>query len=103
MNYSEIVRNFKNTPRDIPTAPTTRVAPKWFYVYEKNGNLYVSCGKDHSNICKIQNDRILLEKEFPIMLDLYHRRQRGDSISAESQAASMNQSYWYGIFKELSL
>lgn len=72
-------------------------------INEKNGNVYVSSGKDHTNISKIPNDRILLEREFPIMLDLYHRRQHGESISAESTAASINQSYWFGIFKELSL
>ena len=101
MTYHDLVNSYTADPREIPTSPVTRVAPKWFYAYGKNGRVYVSSGREHVNASRICHDRRLREDEFSKMLDLYRRRERGAPVSAEAQA-SINSSYWFGIFKDLS-
>lgn len=102
VNYKDLVTEFRNNPRDVPTNPKNGNAPIWFYAYEDNGSVYISSGRNHSNASSVCPDRKLQQKEFERMLDLHHRRERGEPVYKEAKS-SMNQAYWFGIFKELSL
>ena len=102
--YSDIAAAFRGEPRDVSTAPVQKnTVPKWFYVYECRNTVFVSSGRAHDNSCSIASDRRLKPEEFDIMLDIYHRRQHGENVSKEATDASVNQSYWFGIFKELKM
>ena len=101
MTYNDLVNSFRANPREIPTSPVTRAAPKWFHVYEKGGQVYVSSGREHANVSRVFPDRRLREDEFDMMLELFRRREKGAPVSAEAQA-SINSSYWFGIFKDLT-
>ncbi len=101
MTYNDLVNSYRAEPREIPTSPLMKVSPKWFYVYEKGGQVFASSGREHANASRICPERRLNEDEFSMMLDLHHRRERGAPVSAEAKA-SINQSYWFGIFKDLS-
>lgn len=103
MTYSELAAFFGTNPREIPTAPINGSTPKWFYAYEKDGAVYVSSGRTHANACRISPDRRLKESELQDMLELYHRRERGEPVAQEAKKRTVNQAYWYGIFRELSL
>lgn len=37
------------------------------------------------------------------ILSIYHRRLRGEQVSAEEQACTHSQVYWYGIFAKMNL
>ena len=101
MTYHDLASTFRDGPREIPTAPKYGI-PKWFCVYEKNGVLYVASGREHTNACSICPDRKLKEEEFPVMLDLYKRREAGEPVAKEAKEQSMNQSYWFGIIRAVS-
>ena len=60
-------------------------------------------GKIHNNISKISSPRRLNPEEAEEMLDLYHRRCKGERVSQLAQEITVNQVYWYGIFAELGL
>ena len=99
MMYRDLVNSFCANPREIPTAPINGGTPKWFYVYERQGTIYISSGREHSNVCHVNPDRRLKPSEFSTMLDIYQRRKQGEPVSQEAKKQSINQSYWFGIFK----
>ena len=103
MTYSDLVNIFRADPREIPTAPKIRNTPKWFYVYERQGAIYISSGREHSNACRVSHDRRLDPSEFSVMLDIYRRRETGAPVSQEATENSVYQSYWFGIFKDMGM
>ena len=102
MTYNDLVGSFRANPREVSTAPINGSMPKWFYVYEQRNAVYISSGREHENACHINADRRLNPAEFPDMLGLFQRREKGEPVSQEAKARSINQSYWFGVFKELS-
>ena len=101
MTYMDLVNSFRANPREIPTAPINGSAPKWFYVYENQGSVFVSSGRDHVYACHVNPDRRLNRAEFSDMLNIYLRRKAGAAVSQEAKARSINQSYWFGVFKAM--
>ena len=102
MTYHDLVNDYRVNPREIPTAPINGSEPKWFSVYVRQNELFVASGKTHADVCHLNPDRRLNRKEFDTMLDLFSRRERGEPVAQEAKAYTINQSYWYGIFKEAS-
>ena len=78
--YSIILNEFYENPRDVITVPKKGIG-KWFYVYAKNSSVYIEGGKNHHNISKISSPRKLNVNETEKMIDLYHRRCKGESVS----------------------
>ena len=103
MTYHDLVDNYRANPREIPTTPINGGTPKWFSIYVRNDEVIVASGREHSNACRISPDRRLKASELPIMLELYNRRKKGEPVAQEAKAQSINQSYWYGVFKDLNL
>ena len=75
----------------------------WFYVWTEGRDLYVANSKEHTPSSTIKGRRRLKPDECETMLQLYKRRCRGESVSREAIAASVNQVYWYGIFHALGV
>ncbi|MPM05586.1 hypothetical protein SDC9_51876 [bioreactor metagenome] len=101
--WGDLISEFSKNPRDVKTVPLVQREPKWFYVSASNDNLYIERGRNHSNKSNISNGRALNKLELERMLDLYHRRKRGEAVSAQATQTTMNQVYWYGIFSEMNL
>jgi hypothetical protein len=72
-------------------------------VYSENNSVYIERGRNHDNISNISSPRKLNDKETEKMLELYHRRCKGESVSQLATQTTQNQVYWYGIFAELDL
>ena len=102
MEFNDIINEFRCNPRDVSTAPIKNTISKWFYVYVQRNDVYIASGRSHTNICSISTDRRLKPSELQVMLDLYKRRKDGIPVSKEATKQSVNQSYWFGIFKEMS-
>ena len=64
MTYMNLVNSFRASPREIPTVPITRIAPKWFYVYVQQDTILASSGRNHANACNMTPDRRLDPAEF---------------------------------------
>ena len=103
ITYNDLVNEFRTNPREISTAPINGRAPKWFSVYELQYEVYVAPGRNHPNACRVSSDRRLKPSELPVMMEIYQRRKKGEPVSQEARDKSINQSYWFGIFKELSM
>lgn len=101
--YKDLVSSFENEPRDVCTVPLRKKEPLWFYVYSNDGNLFVEVAKYHTNSSSIKKCRLLKEIECDKMMDIYHRRKRGEAVSKEAVATTRNQIYWYGVFSDLGL
>lgn len=98
---NEILKSFSDNPRDVHTCPMRSCMPKWFFVSISNGSIVISESKAHMNSSKLKTNRILILGELPKIFNLYLRRKRGESVSKEATALTVNQVYWYGIFSEL--
>ena len=102
MTYNDLVNSFRANPREVPTAPIGGRNLKWFYVYEHQNEVYISSAREHENSCRVSADRKLRPAEYSVMQELYQRRIKGEHVSQEATEQSVNQSYWFGIFKEVS-
>lgn len=100
--WDKIFLEFQKHPRDLCTVPT-RGQGVWFYVWTEGRDLYVANSKSHTPSSKIQGRRRLNPSECDTLLDLYKRRCRGEAVSQQAIAATVNQVYWYGIFHALGL
>ena len=101
--WTDIIEEFSKRPRDIHTIPLQKGEPVWFYVFSKDGNIYVEGAHEHLPVSKISVMRKLNKDEFEDMLKIFHRRCKGEHISAEATSKTVNQVYWYGIFAELKM
>lgn len=101
--WESLICEFSKNPRDVKTVPVVQREPKWFYVSAVNDMLYVESGRTHSNKSNISIGRSLNKQKLESMLDLYHRRKRGETVSAQAKQTTVNQVYWYGIFAEMML
>ena len=101
MTYNDLVNEFHVNPREVSTTPINGSTPKWFFVYERQNEVYIASGHDQPVVCSVYPDRRLKPSEFPVMLELFKRREKGEPVSQEAGRQSINQSYWFGIFKEL--
>ena len=102
MTWDELVSSYAKNPRDVKTCPI-RKEGVWFYVYVDNENIYVENAKYHSNSSKIKHKRVLEKDKVDIMLSIYHRRCKRESVSIEAKSITHNQVYWYGIFADMNL
>lgn len=101
--WEEIIKSFSDNPRDVKSVPVTKRTPVWFYVYVENGKLYVESAKEHILGSKISKRRMLSpeNKMCETMFNIYQRRKRGEPVSGEATATTLNQIYWYGIFADM--
>ena len=101
--WEEILKSYTTNPRDVHTQPLAKRTALWFYVYVEDGKLCVDRAKNNepsSNLSK----RRMLASEFEkcaIMYDIYQRRKRGEEVSHEATAITVNQVYWYGVFADM--
>ena len=100
--YKKIVTEFSKFPRDICTVPLKSNSHLWFHVFVKENTIYIepSHNKTPSSKAKL---RKLPESECEKILEIYHRRAKGEAVSKEAQDCTHSQVYWYGIFSEMKL
>ena len=101
--WNKIVKSYLKHPRDVQTQPITNRTARWFYVYVEDGKLYVDSARGKEPSSHITQKRLLAEKDeiCNIMYDIYLRRKKGEHVSAEATAITVNQVYWYGIFADM--
>ena len=101
--WEDIVKSYTDNPREVCSQPITKRPGRWFFVYVENGDLYVDCAKEHKPSSQLTKRRMLSAdaEKCNIVFDLYCRRKRGEQVSAEATATTVNQIYWYGIFADM--
>ena len=102
MLWRAIIDSYTSSPRDVQTVPLKGIGI-WFYVFTKNGEVYVSNARHHTDSSKIQGARLLDKNNCDAVFALYQRRKAGEPVSQEAAATTQNQVYWYGIFHDLNL
>ena len=102
MLWKTIVDSYTHSPRDVQTVPL-KGNGIWFYVFGRNGMVYVSNALNHADSSQVQGARALDKNNCDAVFGLYQRRKAGEPVSQEAAAVTQNQVYWYGIFHDLSL
>ena len=100
ITWEQIFSSYTNNPRDGKTVPL-HMDGIWFYVYVENDNVYVKNARNHTDSSNIKNRRKIEKEKLDVMLSLYHRRKKGESVSQEAKEITINQVYWYGIFADM--
>ena len=103
LGYNLLVKSYRENPRDVVTVPTTNRSGKYFHVFVQNGVIYVSSHTDKQPRSVISTPRFLKPDEYEKMYNLYLRRKKGENVSQEATATTVNQVYWYGIFADMGL
>lgn len=101
ISWEKIVAEYANNPRDVITVPITKKKGIWFYVHTKNGSVYISRAKYHSDSSKIGWPIKLQSEKFEAMFRIYLLRKNGVPVSQEATATTRQQVYWYGIFADM--
>lgn len=101
--WEEILKSYTTNPRDVHTQPLTKRTALWFYVYVEDGKLYVDRAKNNEPSSNLSKRRMLASEveKSAIMYDIYQRRKRGEEVSHEATAITVNQVYWYGVFADM--
>lgn len=92
-----IINDLKNNPRDLHTVPKTSAKPKWFYAYTDAEKIYVINAKEHTPSSTISMTRKLDFTDFEKRYSIHLPREKGESVSQEATATTVNQVYWYSI------
>lgn len=100
ITWEEMIESYTNNPRDVKTTPT-RGEGIWFYVYVEDDNIYIENAKNHLDSSKIKTRRKIEKEKIDIMMSLYCRRKKGESVSGEATDITYNQVYWFGIFADM--
>ena len=100
--YQQLLNEFSRNPRDVHTVPLQNRKPLWYYVFVRNDRLYIEPAHIQTPKSSVKR-RQLQEKECSHILNLYHRRLRGEQVSSDAQACTYSQVYWFGIFSALNL
>ena len=101
--WHSIVNSYTQNPRDVITTPIGKRKGKWFHVNAEENKVYISEAKEHYNSSKFKMKRTLSQKELDEVFELYIKRKNGTANSKEIQEATLNSSYWFGIFNDLHL
>ena len=80
ISYRDVVHNLSANPRDIVTNPLKNRSGKWFYAYEDKGHILVTVAKEHAPKCSISTPRVLVEKEFDEIYELFLLRKQGHNV-----------------------
>lgn len=92
-----IYSSFEKEPRNVSTI----ARKKEFYVYAKDGDVWVESGKNASNPSKITVPRNLgADRE---KVDELFKNYRKSVAVIKCQHITYNASYWFAIFKEMDL
>ena len=100
--YNKIIAEFSKSPRDICTVPLKSNTRKWFFVFVQDNTVFIEPAHNKAPSSQVKR-RKLPESECEKILEIYHRRAKGQSVSKEAQACTYSQVYWYGIFSEMNL
>ena len=100
--YRKIIEEFSKFPRDIHTVPLKSNKSLWFHVFVKDNTIHIEPSHNKTPSSKAK-PRKLPETECAKILEIYHRRAKGEAVSKEAQACTYSQVYWYGIFAEMNL
>lgn len=95
--WQTIISDLKNNPRDLHTVPKSNAKPRWFYAYTDGDKIYVTNAKEHTPSSKISTPRKLKFSTFEKVYPIHLRREKGESVSQEATATTVNSVYWYSI------
>lgn len=109
--WNDLLNYIANNPKEFATYPKNNSQPRWFKATANIQKNYIAItnAEEHSPSCKIKfaNERKLIFKDFKNIYPLYIRRELGERVSKELNAATVNSSYFlsllYNFFKEKNI
>ena len=101
--WNYIISSYSLNPRDVITTPLGNRKGRWFHASVEDGKLFISKAKEHTISSRLKFRRMLNPNELKEVFDLYLKRKQGTPVSQDVLKATINGSYWFGIFNDLDL
>lgn len=86
---------------EFSTTPKTKRDPVWFSAIFDGDVILINKAINNRPSSNLKMPRKLTYKTFQKVFPLYLRRERGESVSAEAKAITVNQVYYYSLIKHL--
>ncbi|MDP4087372.1 MAG: hypothetical protein Q8934_22670 [Bacillota bacterium] len=100
--WNTIVAKLTGNRVELPTIPKTKKIPVWFSATTDGEAIFIDKATDHRPSSKLSVQRNLKYSTFQKVYPLYLRRERGDAVSREVTAITVNQVYYFSLIKHLS-
>lgn len=97
--WSMIVNNLIEREIELPTVPKTKKIPVWFTASTSHSVILINKALHNKPSSKLTMTRSLQYKTFEKVYPYYLRREKGDQVSAEVTAITVNSVYYYSLIK----
>lgn len=97
--WTAIVKNLEGKTIELPTVPKTKKVPVWFSASANGEIVFINQAIDNQPSSKLSATRILRYNTFQKVYPLYLRREKGEPVSSEVSAITVNQVYYFSLIK----
>lgn len=97
--WSEIIKRVRGNEIELPTVPKTKKVPVWFSVTTDGETIYINEAVEHTPSSKLSVQRRLKYSTFEKVYPLYLRREKGEPVSKEVSAVTVDQVYYFSLIK----
>ncbi|MEH7096509.1 hypothetical protein [Neobacillus vireti] len=100
--WISITKNLEGKTIELPTIPKIKKIPVWFSATTNGDIIIIDKATSHEPSSKLSTPRILNYNTFQKVFPLYLRREKGESVSSEVTAITVNQVYYFSLIKHFS-
>lgn len=97
--WNKIINRLQGNIIELPTVPITNRVPVWFSATTDGKTIFINEAIDHNPSSKLSMQRKLNYRTFQKVYPLYLRRERGEAVSSEVTAITVNQVYYFSLIK----
>jgi thymidine phosphorylase len=97
--WNLIIKNLEGKTIELPTVPKTKKIPVWFSASTNGEIVIINEATEHEPSSKLSAPRILKYNTFQKVFPLYLRREKGEAVSSEVTATTVNQVYYFSLIK----
>lgn len=99
--WQQIVTNLDGYIIELPTTPKMKREPVWFSATSNGEEILVNKATNNLPSSRITATRTLTYDKFQEVYPLYLRREKGESVSKEVTAITLNSVYYFSQIKHL--
>jgi hypothetical protein len=99
--WNMIISKLSGQEAEFPTYPKNNREPVWFTATTDGEKIYINKATHNKPSSKLTVQRKLKYKTFEKVFPLYLKREKGESVSAEVTAITVNQVYYFSLIKHL--
>jgi hypothetical protein len=97
--WNLIISKLEGNRVELPTVPRTKKEPVWFAATTDGKTVFINRAIDHVPSSKLSGQRNLTYSSFHKVYPLFLRREKGEAVSSEVTAVTVNQVYYFSLIK----